>query len=813
MGKRIFLIFFSFAFVFPFLASSAEKVVLCHDPSGPDRKTIELAADDDALSAHLDHGDTLGACAPIVTNHPPVFEAIAPITVNAGEQVQFVVRANDEDGDLLVYSATGTPTGATFDPLTRAFAWKPNAASVGSHTIAFHVADGAGIDSEDTMSVEITVRLATPACGVNELFGSYYNLPDDHPDMEGVITGVVTGTTPFERDWFSERHLSFTRNDPAASLKTNSDYFPVNDGFPGDPFYFAVHWQGSFYAASSGSYVATLASDDDSWLYVNGAQKLDIGGIHPLAQATTTLALSAGTSTIDIYFAERHRAQSGLFFEISGADNAPIVFSGCPSMPTPPSAENRPPVFTGPTTASTTVSSTLEFTVAASDPDNDPIAFSYELPLGATYATSSGLFEWTPSAVGTSTARFFASDGNATSTHEVLLEVFAQGGEGVNLPPSFVNFSPPSTATATERYAYDVHATDPEHDPLVFTPLVSPGGMSIASTTGLIEWTPDSAQATTTPYTVTVEVSDGRNATSTSYAIVVSQKSNTEDTNDDEDDIPGSTGGGGSFEVPGNYPGGGGGGGAYLGGGTPTSTQNQPPYFVNFSPGADATSTWLYLYDVEAADPENDPLNYSLLAAPQGMSILSTTGFIFWVPTPEQAAAVPYIVTVQVSDGTSATSTSYAITVSAPAINSAPLQQIQFTNQEPSLGIGGQIETPSNLKATSIQSTSTETSGTASAESRPFGVLLLAGILNYFGNFLNWITAYWCVIGYLLWLLTVIAFMVYAIANRRKDKPEEISKEAPEPFLMEDGGTGSIENVAADFRGESGFRSWIADSE
>ena len=54
-----------------------------------------------------------------------------------------------------------------------------------------------------------------------------------------------------------------------------------------------------------------------------------------------------------------------------------------------------------------------------------------------------------------------------------------------------------------------------------------------------------------------------------------------------------------------------------------------------------------YFYDVEATDPDGDTLTYSLVVKPSGMTIISATGVISWIPT----AKGDYDVAVEVSDG------------------------------------------------------------------------------------------------------------------------------------------------------------------
>ncbi|MGH9902004.1 MAG: putative Ig domain-containing protein, partial [Pyrinomonadaceae bacterium] len=77
-------------------------------------------------------------------------------------------------------------------------------------------------------------------------------------------------------------------------------------------------------------------------------------------------------------------------------------------------------------------------------------------------------------------------------------------------------------------------------------------------------------------------------------------------------------------------------------------TVNQPPAITSAPPITAALAT-AYAYQVQAGDPNNDALSFSLLAAPAGMTIDNPTGLINWTPAAAQAGTLP--VTVQVSDG------------------------------------------------------------------------------------------------------------------------------------------------------------------
>ena len=78
-----------------------------------------------------------------------------------------------------------------------------------------------------------------------------------------------------------------------------------------------------------------------------------------------------------------------------------------------------------------------------------------------------------------------------------------------------------------------------------------------------------------------------------------------------------------------------------------TEIINTPPRIVEHQQTNFDGKVWSY--QVKATDADGDPLTYSLKAAPQGMTINSTTGFIKWEVPPEFTGKAP--VTVSVTDG------------------------------------------------------------------------------------------------------------------------------------------------------------------
>ena len=81
-----------------------------------------------------------------------------------------------------------------------------------------------------------------------------------------------------------------------------------------------------------------------------------------------------------------------------------------------------------------------------------------------------------------------------------------------------------------------------------------------------------------------------------------------------------------------------------------------------------ATEGALYIYGVEATDPEGDTLTYSLTAGPTGMTINSSTGVINWTPTEVQIGE--HDVEIKVSDLYRSDTQSFTITVGETILTS-----------------------------------------------------------------------------------------------------------------------------------------------
>ena len=144
-----------------------------------------------------------------------------------------------------------------------------------------------------------------------------------------------------------------------------------------------------------------------------------------------------------------------------------------------------------------------------------------------------------------------------------------------------ITTTPTGNATVNATYYYDANATDYENETINWNLTSFPPGMTFNASTGLITWTPSSAQVGL--FNVTVYAIDPNGSSSQNWTINV------------------------SF-VP-----------------------NYPPN-VTSAALLNATEDSLYQYNISAFDPENGTLYYWLVSAPSGMAISNSTGQINWTP-------------------------------------------------------------------------------------------------------------------------------------------------------------------------------------
>ncbi len=256
----------------------------------------------------------------------------------------------------------------------------------------------------------------------------------------------------------------------------------------------------------------------------------------------------------------------------------------------------------------------LRFTLFASDPDGDALAYSGSMSpsaSGPTLSSTSGIFSWTPnsSQSGSYTATFTVADGKGGSDSETITITVAN----VNQPPVL---STVGSRTISEGSALNINlsASDADGNNLTYSVSGNPSGSSLSGNT--FSWTPTSTQSGS--YTVTFTVDDGVGS-SDSETITIS-----------------------------------------------VTDKNLPPVLSAIGDQAASEGSALTI-TLSASDEDGDDLVYSVSNSPDGASISNNE--FRWTPTATQAGS--YAVTFTVEDGMGG-SDSETISIAVADVNISP---------------------------------------------------------------------------------------------------------------------------------------------
>jgi outer membrane protein OmpA-like peptidoglycan-associated protein len=179
-------------------------------------------------------------------------------------------------------------------------------------------------------------------------------------------------------------------------------------------------------------------------------------------------------------------------------------------FPNPPPPPNHPPIAAcsaTPTSVFAGSGDTVAVHVNASDPDNDPLSYSYTATGGTVDGTGADV-RWSSTglAVGTYTVNTKVDDGKGgTATCSADITV----AQKPNQPPTISCSTDRSPILPGERTGITSVASDPDGDPLTYS--YAPSGGQIAGTGAKVQF--DSTGLAAGSYTVKCSVSDGRGGT------------------------------------------------------------------------------------------------------------------------------------------------------------------------------------------------------------------------------------------------------------------------------------------------------------
>ena len=350
------------------------------------------------------------------TNREPVLAVIGSKSVQENSVLTFTVNATDLDGEPLTYLAQNLPEGADFT--NRTFTWIPTYSQAGNYTVTFVAGDG---DLEDTETVVITVEnLNRPPVfvyitdkSVAENSELAFTVIAFDPDGDPVI--CLAHNLPAGAD-FTDRTFTWT---PAYSQAgTYQVTFTANDGQSADLETVAI----TVTNLNRGPVLQTIAdksvAENDQLLFSIAATDPDGDTLTYAAENLPDGAVFSGQT----FTWTPGNDQAGIYQVTFTASDQDVQDSMAVTITVTDS--NRSPVIEPVGDKSVNERKMLTFTLGATDPDGDTIAYSAaDMPNGA--ALDGDTFTWRPryGQFGTYQVTFIASDGNLQDSEQITITV------------------------------------------------------------------------------------------------------------------------------------------------------------------------------------------------------------------------------------------------------------------------------------------------------------------------------------------------------------------------------------------------------
>jgi RHS repeat-associated protein len=583
---------------------------------------------------NLNFGNTNGRPNGATDNVAPAFISTPTTSAIARQTFRYEVSATDLNSDPLRYSLLVNPDGMVLDPETGSLSWRPTDSQIGVQDVVLQVKDPYG--GVDVQSFQVNVSPYNTAPIFTTLPG--YNTPL-HPIAPGQVFQYQPITQDAENDRVSYRLASGPNGaivDPNTGLLT---WTASSDQIGQNPLFSITASDGHGGNTTQSFNVKVFDSSE-----VNAIPSISSQPRTQISVGRTYLyQLIAADSNNDPLTYNLESGSPGMFVDGKGI----LTWQPTPSqigshavtlsvsdgrggivrqsfnieVVNASSLINHAPFIASTPVLTTNANKLYQYNLNASDADNDVLFWALDkAPKGMSIDPKQGTLRWIPQS-------------NQLGDNEVVVRVQdAQGGystqtftlrvTGINAPPQITS-TPDTRASVGQSYRYQIAATDPENNPLSFSLGQHPTGMLIDAVTGQISWNPDATQLGLQDVTVQVIDSEGAQATQ-KFIVQVG-----------------------------------------------TTPINHAPEITS-TPGLLADLGNPYRYQVQATDPDHNPLTYQLISAPQGMSIDPLTGLTQWL---NPIAGTYQVVVSALDNGGLGAAQGFTLTAKAnglPVIQSTP---------------------------------------------------------------------------------------------------------------------------------------------
>lgn len=517
-----------------------------------------------------------------IPNYPPVFTAkLRDTTISENQQIQIQLAATDLNNDSLLFGLYSASAGMSMSP-KGLFFWTPNFSQAGTHKVVYEVGDyhpnGVTRDSAviTVLDVNRPPQITRPMNDTSIASGQSLSFDIDAIDPDfGTVKFSLAGASPGMKIDSLSGLFTWTPTNTQTGFHTMTVIVMDSKGaVTTDPVTITVT-NGNRAPVFTRVFTDTTITEDQQLTFTVKATDADgdiiryfIQNIRPGMNIDTITGVLNWRPTFQ---------QAGTHNIIFIANDGKGGNTALPSVITVTNV-NRPPMFSSLPTDTVIVNAgnTVNAQLNGVDPDNDVLSFAIvEGPAGATLTTS-GLLAWTPttSQIGTHRFIFSVSDGTLSAQDTVYARVLLG-----YTPPVFVRTLPDTSIAEGQVLQYQYLDLHDLQDTIVWELQTDAKGM-LLSPNGLLSWTPGFDQAGN--YRVIVRINDRRITVTDTAAIVV------------------------------------------------TNT-NRAPRFSSDLRDTTVLADSLIIAQLSASDPDGDPITYSAVKSPAGMTV-SATGLLQWRP-------------------------------------------------------------------------------------------------------------------------------------------------------------------------------------
>ncbi len=550
----------------------------------------------------------------VTVNTPPVITSVSPTAAMVGVPMRYDVAAQDAEQTALTFALEAAPVGMSIDPVTGRLRWTPQV--LGTQTATVVVRDGVGGEVRQTITVVVNAATANTAPAFaagprsTAQVGTPYRSQVTATDPDGDVLDFALLDGPAGLTVAADGAIAWT----PADLGPVAVRVRVSDGRGGVAERLFTIAVGTTPVRST----VIITSSPPANAVLDRPYAYDL--VAPGAVTFELLVGPDGLSLDPVRGRVRWTPTDGqlgpVTVTIRASDELGAATEQTWTLTTRGSALAPAFASTPPTTAA--VGATYVYPARANNPGGSPLAFALVAgPAGMRVDAATGDVTWIPAAdqTGPQAVVLRVGDGAgsfSTQAYEIVVTA------GVANRPPVAGSVPPTDATIGQLLAFTFAATDPDGGAVTFSVVRGPAGLVIDPVTGGVSWTPTAADLGTVAITLVARDPQGAAAVQ-------------------------------SFLVDVRAP-------------------NQAPTITN-TPPATVPQGGVYRYDIQAIDPDREPLFYAVMSGPVGMTV-DALGRVRWqteLTTPLGSNEA----TVRVSDGRGS-SASRTFTVNVVADTIAP---------------------------------------------------------------------------------------------------------------------------------------------